>query len=721
MTRIILLLFFLFTNLIAQAQYKYPFSKTVDSSNTWYNVTVKDPYRWLENMKDKNVEDWYKSQNNLTDSILNTLSFSDSLFSLFKQVTKQDIEQKQDTRQFGNSIIYFAFSTNNKLSAYRKYNNQNNPKIIASSDIFGNNFNITFDWQYDPSNKFLAIVAQESGKEFNYVKIYDIVNDKILEDSIYGSFKGFLQNQPNTFYYLYCNPNDLDVLSKKQAYVYKSHKIGTDNSTDVVITSLEKTPELMDETTGKYIWEISTFKGCNYEFAGLAQATESEIWYRQTNSNDKWMKLFAADEKVISFCNINNYIYYFTYQNASNGKVMQVNLANPLSSKKIVIPEQDIPLDIEIVGNFSNKLRTKNYLIIPYVRNGRNSITKFFHLPTQKIVANPFKTSSTKTVFLAKEQELNDTVAVIRVGWLIKNKYSFGDINSGKEKPNPFRLNSTNPFENILVVKEVEVPSYDGTLVPLTIIYRKDLKFNGNNVAIIDGYAAYGMVTPPPIASMTTLALANKGIVICYASPRGGGEKGDNWHIGGLKQSKPNSWKDFNACAEWLIKNGYTSKNHLACAGGSAGGILVGRAVTERPDLWSCANIDVGLLNVLRSEYSALGKSNADEFGTTENINDFFSMMENDALLHIQNGIKYPAMYITTGWNDPRVSSWQCAKFAAAAQNATTSSKPILLKVNFNGGHFGEMTDINSGLKAEAKKYAFILSQCDFETANIYD
>lgn len=694
----------------------------MDSADTWHNITVKDPYRWLENMKDKNVEDWYQSQNSFTDSVLNTLSYADSLFNLFKQAKKQDVgDGKFGTKEFPNSTIYFSYnSLDKKLTAYRKFNNQDEPKTIVSAKLWGENYTIS-GWEYAPNNKYLAVIAQEGGKEINHVKIYDITDDKILNDTIYGSYKAFLQNQSNSFYYLYCNPNDPDVLSKKEKYIYKSHVLGTDNGTDSVITSFEKTPELMKDKEGKFIWQISTFKNCPYEFAELAQATYGETWYHQANSNEKWTRLFKAEEKVMAYWYYNSLVYYFTYENASNGKVMRLHLTNRQTPKTTIIQEQNMPFDYELLEKYSGRLRTKNYLIIPYVKNGRNSHTKFLHLSSNRIVENPFKSSATKTVYLAKDEQANDSLVITKIGWTTNSKRTYGDINSGNEKTNPLEPNTSNIYENILVAKEVEVPGYDGTLIPLTIICRKDLKLNGNNVAIIDGYAAYGAVTPPPFANMTMLALANKGVVVCYASPRGGGEKGENWHLGGVKQSKSNSWKDFNACAEWLIQNGYTQNGRLACKGGSAGGILIGRAITERPDLWTCAVTDVGVLNILRGEYSAYGNSQSDEFGSVENINDFFSMMENDAVLHIQKGVKYPAMLITTGWNDPRVSSWQCGKFAAAAQNATASGKPVLLKVNFNGGHSGDATDQDAAYKAEAQKNAFILWQCDFSTTNKYN
>ena len=207
--------------------------------------------------------------------------------------------------------------------------------------------------------------------------------------------------------------------------------------------------------------------------------------------------------------------------------------------------------------------------------------------------------------------------------------------------------------------------------------------------------------------------MARKGIVFAMAHVRGGGEKGDNWHKAGQKQSKPNSWKDLISCAEYLITRGFTSSKHLACRGGSAGGILIGRAVTERPDLWACAIIDVGVLNPTRDEFSSGGAYNTGEFGSAKNINEFFSLMEMDALLHIKEGEHYPALLITTGWNDPAVASWEPGKFTAAMQKANRSGKPILLSVDFKAGH-GDSETQDAAYKKAAKVQAFIFWQCGF-------
>lgn len=280
-----------------------------------------------------------------------------------------------------------------------------------------------------------------------------------------------------------------------------------------------------------------------------------------------------------------------------------------------------------------------------------------------------------------------------------------------KEKKLTFLKDIIYPGAEDIVVEEIEIPSHDGVLVPVSLIYKKGIKLDGKNPAYVYGYGSYGLSSGANF-NENYLLMANRGVVIAVAHVRGGGEKGRNWHLAGNKQNKPNSWKDFNSTAEYLIKTGYTSPKHLACEGGSAGGILVGRAITERPDLWACAVPTVGVLTIVRQEFTPNGPINAPEYGSIYKINEFFALMEMDAMLHVQNGTKYPAMLITTGWNDPRVISWQPAKFAATMQKANTSDNPILLQVDYAAGHTASANKFDATLN-DAKKWAFILKYTD--------
>jgi prolyl oligopeptidase len=174
-------------------------------------------------------------------------------------------------------------------------------------------------------------------------------------------------------------------------------------------------------------------------------------------------------------------------------------------------------------------------------------------------------------------------------------------------------------------------------------------------------------------------------LAVCHV--RGGGEYGEEWHLAGKERTKPNTWRDFIACAQYLIDHKYTSPARLGGEGGSAGGILIGRAITERPDLFGAAVIDVGMEDTLRSETTANGETNIPEFGTATTAEGFQALYEMSALHHVQDHTAYPAVLLTTGINDPRVDPWMPGKMAARLQAATSSGKPVLLRVDYGGGH----------------------------------
>jgi prolyl oligopeptidase len=237
-----------------------------------------------------------------------------------------------------------------------------------------------------------------------------------------------------------------------------------------------------------------------------------------------------------------------------------------------------------------------------------------------------------------------------------------------------------------LVSTEVRVKSHDGTLVPLSIVHRKGIKLDGSAPTILYGYGAYG-ISQTPFFRPQYLAWFERGGVFAVAHVRGGGENGEEWYKGGFQQTKPNTWKDAIACAEWLIAKGYTSSARLAIEGGSQGGIFVGRSITERPELFGAAIDEVPVSDAIRSSFESNGELDKTEMGTTETEAGFRALYAMSPYHHIADGVKYPAVLVTTGINDPRVDAWQAAKMAARLQAATTSGKPVLLRVDFDAGH----------------------------------
>jgi prolyl oligopeptidase len=260
-----------------------------------------------------------------------------------------------------------------------------------------------------------------------------------------------------------------------------------------------------------------------------------------------------------------------------------------------------------------------------------------------------------------------------------------------------------------LQVTDVNVVSHDGVKVPLTIVHKRGLQRTGDTAFYLTGYGSYGASQDPSFDAFL-LAWYEHGGAVAVAHVRGGGEFGEEWHRGGMKSTKPNTWRDFIACAEYLIQQKYTRPERLVGHAVSAGGILIGRAITERPDLFGAALIAAGTTDMIRGEFQKNGPVNIPEFGSVKNAQDFPSLLEMSAYHHVKDGTKYPAVLLTTGWNDPVVDPWQPAKMAARLQAATTSGKPVLLRVD-NAGH-DSWGSTRSELRAlRADQLAFMLWQ----------
>jgi len=192
---------------------------------------------------------------------------------------------------------------------------------------------------------------------------------------------------------------------------------------------------------------------------------------------------------------------------------------------------------------------------------------------------------------------------------------------------------------------------------------------------------------------------------------RGGGEYGEEWHLAGKGNTKPNTWHDFIACAQYLVEHKYTSSARVGGEGGSAGGILIGRTITERPDLLDAAIDIVGASDMLRIETTANGVPNIPEFGSTKTEEGYKALYAMSAYHHVQGGTAYPAVLLETGINDPRVDPWQMAKMTARLQAATTSGKPVLLRVEYTGGHGGIGGTKKQAQERLADEMSFLLWQ----------
>jgi prolyl oligopeptidase len=416
----------------------------------------------------------------------------------------------------------------------------------------------------------------------------------------------------------------------------------------------------------------------------------------------------TSDDLVRGIAFYQDSVYAVTHASAPRYKVIRTSVKHPdWAHAETVLPEAK--------DSVQSLAKAKDFLLVSY-SNG----------VVDRIVKYDFKTANTSELKLPGSGSTSVVCPDFRTNRCIVYLTSWTspttlyDYDGDKDTfvKSIFNTDVSYPGFETLVSEEVEVPGHDGTMVPLSIVHKKGIPMDGSSSCILDGYGAYG-ISNTPWFSVRDNAVALRGVVMAYAHPRGGSEKGEAWYKAGYKTTKPNTWKDFISCAEYLVKQGYTSPAHLAGTGTSAGGILISRAITTRPDLFAAAVCNVGCANAMRMEFSPNGPVNTPEFGTVKDQAECEALYEMDGVQHVQSGVKYPAVICVAGWNDPRVAPWEPGKFAAALQNDSASGKPVLLKVNYDNGHFTEEKVVT--YKNFAGQYAFLLWQTghkDFQPVN---
>ncbi len=256
--------------------------------------------------------------------------------------------------------------------------------------------------------------------------------------------------------------------------------------------------------------------------------------------------------------------------------------------------------------------------------------------------------------------------------------------------------------------EEVQVRARDGAMIPLSIVHRKDLQLDGSNPTLLYAYGSYGISSSPSF-SAGRIAWFEHGGVYAVAHVRGGGENGEEWHLAGKDEKKINTINDFIDCASWLIANKYTSPEKLGGRGGSAGGITMGGAITHAPALFAAILDEIPVSDQLRIEFSPNGPPNIPEFGSVLTEAGFKNLFATSAVQHVYPGVNYPAVMLTTGANDPRVDPWQAAKMAATLQADSGSGRPILLRVDYAGGHGLIGATKAQGAELAADEYTFLL------------
>lgn len=672
--------------------------------DTYFGMQVTDNYRWLEDTKDTTVQSWFKAQADYTNSIIDKIPGRDSLVKTLKYYDSLEPFKISGLKKKGGRYFYKKTITGQNVGKlyYRPGETGTEILLYDPKPVKGKQYSINYFLPSDDGKK-IAFGVSVSGSETSTIHVMNVDTKTLYPETIYPSWFGVSGWSPDGkgFIYTLQNNGDNTAESSMTDTRVMYHVVGTKASADKLIFSRIKYPNLSIKTED--ICRITYTAGHNYIVASLDGVNQDlNSFYAPATELLKpvisWRRLFKTEDHVTDYFFNGADIYMLTYEGATKFKITKTNINNlDVADAETIIPE--------LAATIDNISRSKDYMYFT-TNDGINSTAYQYNFAKRNSaqITLPF----TGQAFVNPLEVTSNDVLLGLTSW--KQPFTIYNYNplTGKQKLAPWAPKLKYPGVNDIIVEEKEIKGLDGTMVPLTIMYNKNVKLDGNAICYMTGYGAYG-VSSTPYFSIYELALMNKGVIVAETHVRGGGEKGQLWYKAGFKKTKPNTWQDFNASGQFLVDNHYTSAKHLIGEGTSAGGILIGRAITERPDLYAAAISNVSCSNALRMENSPNGLNNTKEFGTVKDSVESRALYQMDALQHVKDGTAYPAVICVGGMNDPRVIVWQPGKFAAALQNATSSGKPVLMSVNYNNGHFTENKEI--AYRNFATQYAFALWQ----------
>lgn len=419
-----------------------------------------------------------------------------------------------------------------------------------------------------------------------------------------------------------------------------------------------------------------------------------------------WRIAVEPKNEVTSFAVHDNALFLLTHKDAPRYKVVRTGIQRPDFDKATtivahgdtVVRELAVAQDALYIRELSgglDRLQRLNFSQSVFSGGKLEFVRLPFDLAIRQMIAHPKRPG-----------------ALLRLeGWTEAPRYVNIEERSGNLIDTKLHPKSNVDFDSIDEVR-LMATARDGTKIPVSLMYKKGTTLNADRATLLRAYGAYG-ITQSPAFSPTTLAWLERGGIIGTCHVRGGGEFGEAWHKGGQKLTKPNTWRDLIACAEYLVERKFTRKEKMAIQGGSAGGITVGRALTERPDLFAAVVPAVGLLDAMRAEFTPNGPPNIPEFGSVKTEAGFKGLFAMSSLHQVKDGTRYPAVLLMHGVNDPRVEVWHSAKMAARLQAATAADRdanPVLLRLDYDAGHgIGSSRSQRNGEIADI--YSFLLWQ----------
>ncbi|TFW28893.1 prolyl oligopeptidase family serine peptidase [Massilia horti] len=652
----------------------YPVTAKVDQTDNYHGTVIADPYRWLEDANSDATKAWVEAENKVTQAYLGQIPERAAIRQRLTRLwnyERYSVPYKEGGRYF--------YSRNDGLQnqsvLYTMTSLADTPRVLLDPNTLAADGTVALSGaEVSPDGKLLAYGTAASGSDWNEWKVRDIQTGKDLPDLIKWvkfSKTAWTSDGKGFFYSRYDEPKEATKLADVN-YFQKLyyHKIGTAQAEDKLVYDRPDQKEWgFGATTtddGRYLI-ITATKGTAHKY---------RIFYKDLAKADaQVVPLIDNFDAAYDFIdNVGTVFYFTTDRNAPRKRIVAIDISKPQEAnwKEIVPQGEDTLVDARLLND---------QIVAEYLKDAR-SVVKVFDRAGKPVREIALPGIGSVAGFSGKRGD-NETFFSF-TGFTTPTTIYRLDMKSGKSSV--FRQPKVEFNPDDYETRQQFFTSRDGTKVPMFIVSKKGLKLDGTNPTYLYGYGGFNISLTPSF-SPANLAWMEMGGVYAVANLRGGGEYGEAWHEAGTKLKKQNVFDDFLGAAEWLIANKVTSPAKLAIGGGSNGGLLVGAAMTQRPELFGAAIPQVGVMDMLRFHKFTIGWAWTSDYGSSENPEEFKALVKYSPLHNLKPGTCYPATMITTADHDDRVVPAHSFKFAATAQAAQGGSAPIIIRIDTKAGH----------------------------------
>lgn len=680
-----------------QGQINYPVTVKVNHTDEYFGTKVLDPYHWLEDDKSEETKSWVGEENKVTEEYLSQIPYRKAFQTALEKV--YNYPKYSAPARKGE---WFYFSKNDGLQnqsvLYRQKGLEGTPEIVIDPNKLSADGTTRLQmFKLDKSGNYAVVGLSKGGSDWQTFYVRDMKTGKNLKDELNWVKVSGAAWKGNGFYYSrYPSPeNGASGLSaKNENHQVYFHVVGTQQSEDKLIYENKENVQRFNTTVTsedeRFLYLYISDRGKGLE--------GNAIYYQDLNAvNDTSFKPLVKDITNDNYNVIENTDKQFLIQtnaNAPNSKVIAVDIKNPDVSKAVtIIPEKEEPLQGASTAG--------GKLFVDYLKDvsTRTYVYDFKGKKINEVVYPSIGNGGGLSGY--KDDKF---VFYIFTSFTVPPTIYKYDIASGKSTV--FRKPEVSFNPDDYETKQVFYPSKDGTKIPMFIISKKGVEMNGDNVTLLYGYGGFNVNLEPGF-SATLLPFLNAGGIYAQANLRGGGEYGEKWHKAGMQLNKQNVFDDFIAAGEYLVAQKYTSSKKMAMRGGSNGGLLVGAVMNQRPELFSVAIPQVGVMDMLRFHKFTIGWNWIADYGSSEKDEANFKNLYAYSPLHnIREGLNYPATLVTTADHDDRVVPAHSFKYIATLQEKYKGLNPVLIRIDTNSGHGASNTKKN--IETLADIYSFI-------------